>query len=109
MNDTVYVYGGIALVAAGTFLMRALPFLAGRWLTRERWIRHMGLVLPLAIMVLLILQTAYQSAMSYEKGGIAEILSLVLTFILQWNVKNSLLSIFSGAALYVVLRNMVIF
>ena len=109
MNDAVYVYGVVALVAAGTFLMRALPFLVGRWLTRERWIRHMGLILPLAIMVLLILQTAYQSAVSYEKGGIAEILSLILTFVLQWKLRNALFSIFSGAALYVVLRNTVLF
>lgn len=97
----------IGLVAIGTFLMRALPFFAGRWLIKERWIRHLGLILPFSIMLLLILQTALQSALTYERGGISEALSLLLTVGLQWKTRNALLSIFLGAGLYMLLRNIV--
>mgnify|MGYP000194740630 CR=1 FL=1 len=98
-------YGYLILVfivmGAVTFAERALPFAASKWLQKQRWVRSLGDFLPLAIMVLLTVHAATDSAVARGSSPAPEIVSIAFAFALQWFVKNPLISIFSGTALYV--------
>jgi branched-subunit amino acid transport protein AzlD len=82
-------------MAAVTFAERALPFAASKWLQKQRWVRDLGDFLPLAIMVLLTVHVARDAAPT------PEVVSIAFAFVLQWFLKNPLVSIFAGTALYV--------
>ena len=62
MIDTYYAIAVIALMALITFALRALPFVASRWLQSHPAVRRLGRFLPLAIMTLLLLHTLVGSA-----------------------------------------------
>ena len=114
MDDVLYLLTVFVAMAAVTAAERALPFVASQWLSRQRWVRDLGKFLPLAIMVLLVVHAAMGAAdgRSHEAffGAlpVPEILSIALTFALQWFFKNALVAIFSGTALYVLMINNII-
>jgi len=56
-------------------------------------------------MAILVMHGLADAAGSYAQGGLAEIVCVVLVVLLQWFLRNSLLSIFTGAALYIALVN----
>lgn len=103
--DTLYLAGVFASMAAVTFVERALPFVASKWLQRQKWVKSLGAFLPMAIMVLLTVHAATDAAVARAALPGPEVASIVLTFVLQWVTKNPLLSIFSGTALYVSMVN----
>jgi branched-subunit amino acid transport protein AzlD len=92
-------------MAAVTFSLRALPFLAARFLQKHRLVQQLGRFLPLAIMVLLLLHTLVGSARDNPAGPWAELVSVACVLALQWWRRHALLSILAGTALYVLLRN----
>ena len=106
MIDTVYVLGAIAVMALITFALRALPFVASRWLQSHPMVRRLGRFLPLAIMTLLLLHTLVGSAREHASGLWPELLCAGLAAGLQWRSRNPLLSILAGTGLYVLLRNL---
>jgi branched-subunit amino acid transport protein AzlD len=106
MIDTGYALGVLAAMAAVTFGLRALPFLAARFLQNHPLVQRLGRFLPLAIMTLLLLHTLVGSARQNPSGPWAELIAVVLVVALQWWRKHALLSILAGTALYVVLRNL---
>jgi branched-subunit amino acid transport protein AzlD len=106
MENTAYVIGAIAIMGLVTLGLRALPFVAGRWLRRQGWVHKLGATLPLAIMTLLLVHSVADAARQNPAGAWQETLAVALTALLQWRSRNTLLSIVAGTALYVALRNM---
>lgn len=105
MIDTTYALGALAAMALVTFGLRALPFLAARWLQSHPLVQRLGRFLPLAIMTLLLLHTLVGSARQNPSGPWAELVAVATVVALQWWKKHPLLSILTGTALYVLLRN----
>lgn len=105
MIDIPYALGTIAAMAVVTFGLRALPFLAARFLQNSPLVQQLGRFLPLAIMTLLLLHTLVGHARDNPSGPWAEALAVVVVLALQWWKKHPLLSILAGTALYVLLRN----
>ena len=106
MIETYYAIAVIALMALITFALRALPFVASRWLQSHAIVRRLGRFLPLAIMTLLLLHTLVGSAREHASGPWPELLCAGLAAGLQWRSRNPLLSILAGTGLYVLLRNL---
>jgi branched-subunit amino acid transport protein AzlD len=104
MTDTAYVLIVIALMGAVTVALRALPFVAGHWLRRHAVVQKLGDSLPLSIMVLLLVDTAAGQAHSHAGLPWQELLAVALVITLQWRTRQTLLSIVTGTALYMVLR-----
>lgn len=102
MSNVIYVTAAIVGMALITFLLRALPFAAGPWLRRHRVVYKLGNNLPLAIMVLLVAHTAWGHAQ--ERGGLPwlEALAIFVVIVLQSWLRQPLVSIAAGTALYVV-------
>lgn len=105
MIDTPYALGVLAAMALVTFGLRALPFLAARFLQSHPLVQRLGRFLPLAIMTLLLLHTLMGSARENPSGPWAELAAVATVVALQWWRKQALLSILAGTALYVLLRN----
>ncbi len=104
MSDTTYVLLAILCAGALTFGLRATPFVAGRWLERHALVHKLGVVLPLPIMVLLLVDTATGQAQSHAGLPWPEVLAVLVVVLLQWWTRQTLLSILVGTALYVGLR-----
>jgi branched-subunit amino acid transport protein AzlD len=105
MIDIPYALGVLAAMAVVTFGLRALPFLAARFLQSHPLVQRLGRFLPLAIMTLLLLHTLEGSARDNPAGPWAELAAVATVLALQWWGKQALLSILAGTALYVLLRN----
>ncbi len=105
MIDTPYALGVLAAMALVTFGLRALPFLAARFLQSHPLVQRLGRFLPLAIMTLLLLHTLVGSARQNPAGPWAELAAVTAVVVLQWWRRHALLSILAGTALYVLLRN----
>lgn len=100
------VLAAIAVMAAITLALRALPFVAAKWLQRHAWVAHLGRFLPLAIMVLLLLHTLAGMARTHALGPWPEAVSAALVLVVQWRGRNALWSMLLGTACYVCLRNL---
>ena len=109
MIEPSYVLGVIAAMAGVTFGLRALPFLASRWLQRHAFVQRLGRFLPLAIMSLLLLHSVVDAAKANPAGPWAEGAAIASVLLFQWFKKNALLSMLVGTLLYVALRNSVWF
>lgn len=105
MIDTGYALGAMAIMAAVTFGLRALPFMAARFLQDHPIVQRLGRFLPLAIMTLLLVHTLVGSARDNPAGPWAELAAVACVIALQWWRRQPLLSILLGTALYVLLRN----
>ncbi len=105
MMDPGYALTAMVAMAVVTFGLRALPFLAARFLKSHLIVQKLGRFLPLAIMTLLLLHTLVGSAQNNPFGPLAELLAVACVLMLQWWGRHALLSILAGTALYVLLRN----
>ncbi|HLS05186.1 MAG TPA: AzlD domain-containing protein [Wenzhouxiangella sp.] len=103
MNNQVYVLVAMILMGVVTLGLRALPFVAGPWLRRHRMVGQLGRFLPLAIMVLLALHTAWGHAQARRALPWAEAAAIVLVVLLQWRFRQTLLSIAAGTVVYMLL------
>ena len=103
--DTSYALGVLAAMAVVTFGLRALPFLAARFLQSHPLVQRLGRFLPLAIMTLLLLHTLVDSAKENPTGPWAELAAVAAVVVLQYWRRQPLLSILVGTGLYVALRN----
>lgn len=105
MINSLYILAAIIGMAVVTFALRSLPFVAAQWLKRHPIVNRLGDFLPLAIMTLLLVHAMTGAAISHASGPWPELAAVVLVVVLQWRIKNALLSIVVGTALYVLLRN----
>ncbi len=106
MIDSLYILTAIMGMVAVTFALRALPFVSAQWLKRHAIVAKLGDFLPLAIMTLLLVHAMAGAAGEHASGPWFELIAVLLVTLLQWRFGNALLSIFCGAALYVLLRNL---
>lgn len=104
MSDTVQILAVIAVTAAVTGLVRAVPFLLfGGKRGVPELVRYLGDVLPPAIMVILVLYCLRGMDFTGFPYGLAELLSVAVVILLQMWKKNTILSIVMGTVLYMVL------
>lgn len=101
--DTSRTLLALTVMGLVTFGLRALPFVAAQWLARHRAVAVLGRFLPLAIMALLVLHSGVGAARGHAPWP--ELVGIALVAALQWWGRNALVSILTGTAVYVLLRN----
>lgn len=107
MTGSVHAAAVIAVMAAVTLLLRALPFLlfgGGRKMPDS--VRYLGDVLPAAVMGMLVVYCLRNISFSVSPFGIPEIVSCLLVVVLQKYRRSTLLSIIAGTAVYMMLIRM---
>lgn len=103
--DSAYVVGAIALMGAVTWVLRALPFFAARWLQDHPVVARVRAFLPTAIMALLLAHAMMGAHGQHPQWPWAELVCVGVVMALQWWLRHALLSIFVGTGLYVVWIN----
>ena len=92
----------VAVMALGTMLLRFLPF----WVFRSRvpaYIAYLGKVLPPAIIGMLVVYCLKDVSVVSAPYGLPELIAAVCVVLLQAWKRNSLISILSGTAIYMIL------
>lgn len=94
----------IVVIAAITFLTRAIPFLAfsGHKETPQ-YILYIGKVLPPAVIGMLIVYCIKNVKILQFSYGIPEFVSILTVALLHFWKRNNLISILGGTVLYMVL------
>ncbi len=105
MIDAASSVAAIVAAAAVTFALRALPFLAARWLRAQPTVQRLGRFLPLAIVTLLLLHSLAGAAAAHPGGPWPELAAAALAAGMQWRLRQPLPAILASTALYVLLRN----
>ena len=96
----------VAVMSAGTILLRFLPFL----LFRKRvppYVSYLGKVLPPAIIGMLVIYCLRSTPILSVPFGIPELIGVLTVLGLQVWKRNSLLSILAGTLLYMRLTQLV--
>ena len=98
----------VAVMAAVTILLRFLPFLIFR---ADRpippYVVYLGHVLPPAIIGMLVVYCLKDTAVTAAPYGLPELIAALSVVALQVWKRNSLVSILSGTALYMLLVQLV--
>lgn len=95
-----YVVMAIAAMGVVTFLIRALPFLAARWLRHSPLVRQAGVFLPPAIMALLLIHSVRDLASQSSSHILPTCVAVAVALALQAYKGQPLLSITAGTVLY---------
>lgn len=107
-EPTLYAAALVVVIAGVTALLRFLPFAVfsgGR--RTPRWVLYLAGVLPCAIMGMLVVYCLRATDLAGPTHGLPELLAgAVVVGLYLWR-KNTLLSIASGTALYMVLVQVV--
>jgi branched-subunit amino acid transport protein AzlD len=91
-----------------TALLRFLPFLVFRdGKKRPRLINYLGVVLPYGVMAMLVVYCLKNVSLLTAPYGLPELIAVVSVVVLHLWMKNTLLSIFGGTAIYMVLVQVV--
>jgi branched-subunit amino acid transport protein AzlD len=108
MSATTHAAALIIVMAAVTFLTRALPFfLFDRSGKSPRIILYLGRLLPSAIIAMLIVFCLRSESFSAGGQGIPALLSVGAVILLHLWKRSNLISIFGGTALYILLTRFV--
>ena len=108
MSGDLHVLLQILVMAAVTALLRFLPF----WIFRDGErrsgvITYLGAVLPYAVMGMLVVYCLKNVSLLTAPHGIPEAIALAAVVGLHLWRRNTLLSIFGGTAVYMLLVQMV--
>jgi branched-subunit amino acid transport protein AzlD len=91
----------IAVVAVVTFATRALPFVFfGGKRPTPKFILYLGKALPSAVMAMLVVYCLKGVSLAAYPYGLPELIAIAVVVALQVWKRNSLISIFSGTAVY---------
>ena len=98
-SHAALLIGAMALV---TMILRFLPFVAFR---REipPYVSYLGEVLPPAIIGMLVVYCLKDVQITSSPFGLPELASALVVILAQWKSRNSLVSILSGTAVYMIL------
>ena len=117
MPSPSYIVLILAVMGVVTLLLRWIPFVFVRTLKNSAFFGFLGRTMPVGVMVALVVYALFarmdllggqSSAVSEDPGGWwAAPAALAVTVGLHLWRRNSLLSIFAGTALYMVLVNFV--
>ena len=97
----------VAVIALVTAALRFLPFLVFHNRETPKFVAYLGKVLPFAIMGMLVVYCLRHISFTALPFGIPEILACSAVVLLHLWKRNTLLSIISGTALYMVLVQIV--
>lgn len=100
-----YVIAGLAVMGVITVLLRLAPFVALSRLQDSRLVQFLGIFMPAGVMVVLVMYTLRDTSSAVASwvpavAGMAVVIGLHL-----WR-RSSVLSIFAGTAVYVVLASL---
>lgn len=108
MTPAMYTVAAIVVMAAITFLTRALPFLLfGRGDQASGVILYLGKVLPPAIIAMLIVYCLRGTRFSTLGDWVPTLVASVVVVVLHLWRKNNMLSIVGGTILYMILVQVV--
>lgn len=101
---TVYFILAVSASAVITFLLRALPFLLFHGDRKmPEWLARLGSVLPSAIMAVLIVYCLRGAKGDVTHRGVPGLIAVLLTAVIYRRKHQTLLSIFLGTAVYMML------
>ena len=101
---TLEIAAMVAVMAAATFLTRALPFLLfSRGGEPPRAVLYLGKVLPPAVIAMLIVYCYRETSFSRLGGWLPGLIAGLAVVLLHVWKKNNMLSIVGGTILYMVL------
>lgn len=103
MNDMLM----IAVIALVTAFTRFLPFLIFAGRETPRFISYLGKVLPFAVMGMLCVYCLKGVSLVATPHGLPELISVVLVVLIHSWKRNTLVSIVSGTACYMLLVQMI--
>ncbi|MDI3387605.1 AzlD domain-containing protein [Streptomyces sp. B-S-A8] len=106
MPDTPYLLAAVALSAAITWALRALPFAALAPLRASSTVQYLSTRMPAGIMVILLVYCLRDLPVT-ETRALAPVIALAVTVGLHLWRRNALLSILGGTAVHVVLASAV--
>ncbi len=107
MNHNVFAFAAIAVMAAVTLLLRVLPFLIFREGKAPAYIEFLGKYLPYSIMGMLVIYCIKDISFVKPPFGLPELACVVLVAVLHIWKRNTLLSIVTGTASYMLLLRII--
>lgn len=106
-NTILYYLVAVAIAGAITVLLRALPFAILKKLRSSRFVKKLGLWMPVGIMLILAFSTAFSALTKYDGLWWAVPVALSVTIAVHYLTKrNTTLSVVAGTAVYVVIINL---
>jgi branched-subunit amino acid transport protein AzlD len=98
----------VLTISLVTIALRAVPFVAMDTIARSSYLRYLGTQMPIGVMLLLVAYTVKDENFLEYPYGLPHILAGGLTVLLYITVKNSLVAILAGLALFMLLVNLVV-
>lgn len=103
-DEKLFALAAVALIAAVTLLLRALPFLLfGGKRKPPAWVNYLGRTLPFAVMGMLVVFCLRNTAVLSYPYGLPELIGCATVTLLYLWRKNSLVAILGGTAVYMVM------
>ncbi|MEW1655144.1 branched-chain amino acid transporter permease [Streptomyces sp. NPDC057555] len=106
MPDTRYLIAAVAVSAAITWGLRALPFAALAPLRASRTVQYLSSRMPAGVMLILVVYCLRDLPLAQPRA-LAPLVALAVTIGLHLWRRNALLSILAGTAVHVVLASTV--
>ena len=103
MPDTPYLVAAVAVSAAFTWGLRALPFTALAPLRASAAVSYLADRMPLGVMVILVAYTLRNLPLAGPVQALPDVLALAVTLGLHLWRRNAVLSILGGTAVHVAL------
>ena len=108
MNDRLYAWLIVAVVALVTALLRFLPFLIFNGKRPiPKWISYLGSVLPYSVMAMLVVYCLKDVHFASASGFLPAAIAGATVCLLQVWKRNTLLSIGCGTVCYMILVQLV--
>lgn len=107
MPDRAYLMAAVALSAAITWTLRALPFALLAPLRRSQVVPYLGANMPVGVLAILVVYTLRHTTVTVPPHGAAVGLALAATVGLHLWRRNAVLSILGGTAAHVILASVV--
>lgn len=102
MPDAGYLFAAVAVSAAVTWGLRALPFTVLAPLRASRTVRYLSTRMPAGVMVILLVYCLRNVPVADPGRAVAPVAALGVTVALHVWRRNALLSILAGTAVSVV-------
>ncbi|NLJ15832.1 MAG: branched-chain amino acid transporter AzlD [Clostridiales bacterium] len=105
--NSIYSLAIVTVIAVMTFVTRALPFAVFSRIKVPRPIEYLGKFLPYAVTTMLVVYCLKDVDFLSGSYGIPELVSIFATILIHLWKRNTILSIFSGTILYMVIVNFI--
>ncbi len=107
MPDAAYLASVVAVAAAVTWALRALPFVLLAPLRRSGVVPHLAATMPAGVMAILVIHSLRHTPLTTAPHGATAGIALAATVALHLWRGNVVLSIAGGTAVHVVLASVV--